>query len=182
MKLGSALTFFLVIFLFTSLALAEAMKIEPGLWEHTMKMTSQSGKMEEAMRQARQQLDSLPPAQRQMMEQMMAAQGIGFGADENSFRICTSAEEIARNELHLADENCTQEILERSGNTIRVRFVCDVDPPSQGEGSVTIVNSREYTGNAVINTEMDGKPEVFHVTQRAHWLSADCGDIRPAHR
>lgn len=159
-------------------AFAQPLNIEPGLWEHSMQMTSQSGQMEESMRQARQQLEALPPEQRQMMEQMMAAQGVAFGNDATSFRLCITAEDIARNELHLADENCTQEIVERSGNRIQVRFACAGDPPSRGEGSITIVNPKEYTGTAVIHTEMDGKPEKFNVEQKAYWISADCGNLR----
>ncbi|MDO3379876.1 DUF3617 domain-containing protein [Geoalkalibacter halelectricus] len=155
------------------------LKIEPGLWEHTVRMSSQSGQMEEMMREARRQLDALPPEQRQMMEQMMAAQGVSIGEDESTFRVCISEEDAARDQLHLADENCTQEILERSGNTLRVRFACDDDPPSHGEGEVTIVSSREYTGRAVIKTDVDGSPETINVRQTARWLSSDCGNLRP---
>ena len=157
---------------------AQPLNIEPGLWEHSMQMTSQSGEMEEAMRQARRQLDALPPDQRQMMEQMMAAQGMSFGKDETSFRLCITAEDIARNELHLADENCTQQIVERTGNRIHVRFACSSDPPSRGEGSITILSPREYTGSAVIHTEMDGKPEKLNINQKARWISADCSNLR----
>ncbi len=157
---------------------AQPLNIEPGLWEHSMQMTSNSGQMEEAMRQARQQLDALPPAQRQMMEQMMAAQGVSFGKDETSFRLCITAADIADNKLHLADENCTQQIVERSGDRIHIRFSCAGDPPSSGEGNITIISPREYTGTAVIQTEMDGKPEEFNVNQKARWISADCGNLR----
>ena len=156
---------------------AQSLDIEPGLWEHTMKMTSQSGQMEEAMREARRQMDALPPAQRQMMEQMMADQGMRLGHDETSFQLCITAEDIARDELHLADENCTQQVIERTGDSIHVRFTCSGNPPSHGEGRVNIVNPRQYTGTAVINTEMDGQPEVFNINQQARWLSADCSQL-----
>jgi hypothetical protein len=170
---------FLLTFLFYSgQATAQSVNIEPGLWQHSMQMTSQSGQMEEAMREARQQMEAMPPAQRQMMEQMMAAQGMSFGKDETSFQLCITAEDIARNELHLADENCTQQIVERTGDRIHVRFACAGDPPSSGEGSVTILNPKEYNGSAVINTTVDGKPEVFNVNQKARWISADCGNLR----
>lgn len=178
MKKTLMLLFIMITTLVAHLAVAQSVNIEPGLWEHSMKMTSQSGQMEESMRQARQQLDALPPAQRQMMEQMMAAQGMAFGKDETSFRLCITAEDIARNELHLADEDCTQEIIERTGNRIHVRFACAGDPPSRGEGSVTIVNPKEYNGSAVIHTEVDGKPEEFNINQKARWMSADCGNLR----
>jgi len=165
-------------FISANQSFAQPLNIEPGLWQHSIQMTSQSGQMEETMRQARQQLEALPPAQRQMMEQMMAAQGMSFGKDETNFQLCITAEDIARNELHLADENCTQQIFERTGNRIHVRFACAGDPPSRGEGSINIVSPREYTGTAVIHTEMDGKPEMLNINQKARWISADCGDIR----
>jgi hypothetical protein len=177
MKQKLILLFLLMTAFSASQSFAQPLNIEPGLWQHSMQMTSQSGQMEEAMRQARQQLEALPPAQRQMMEQMMAAQGMAFGKDETSFRLCITAEDIARNELHLADENCTQQIVERTGNRIHVRFACAGDPPSRGEGNITIVNPREYTGTAVIHTEMDGKPEQFNINQKARWISADCSNL-----
>ncbi len=178
MKLKLILLFILLTACVACQSFAQSLNIKPGLWEHSMRMTSQSGQMEEAMRQARQQLDALPPAQRQMMEQMMTAQGMSFGKDETSFRLCITAEDIARNELHLADENCTQQIVERTGNRIHVRFTCAGDPPSRGEGTINIVSPEEYTGTAVIHTEVDGNPETFNVNQKARWISADCGDQR----
>ncbi|SDM12799.1 Protein of unknown function [Geoalkalibacter ferrihydriticus] len=182
MRSKLAIVFACAAVLFGSQVFAQNLKIDSGLWEHTLSMTSQSGQMEEMMREARRQLDSLPPEQRQMMEQMMAAQGISIGADESSFRVCLSEEEIARGELHLAEENCTQEVLERSGNTIRVRFTCDDEPPSHGEGEVTIVSRKEYIGNAVINTTIEGRPEVIDIDQRARWISSDCGNLQPVGR
>lgn len=168
----------LLVLIVPELSVAQRLNIEPGLWEHRMQMTSESGQMEDAMREARRQLEALPPAQRQMMEQMMAAQGMNFGDKETRFQLCVTAEDIARDQLHLADENCTQQVVERSGNSIHVRFTCNGDPPSRGEGRVTIVSPREYTGDAVITTEMDGQPETVNISQKARWLAADCGTLK----
>ena len=47
--------------------------IEPGLWQHSFSIKTASGELERAMQQLEQQLASMPAAQRQMMESMMAS-------------------------------------------------------------------------------------------------------------
>ena len=53
-------------------------RLLPGLWEHSMHMKDDSGKLSSAMQQLQKQLASMPAAQRQQMEKMMAAQGLDF--------------------------------------------------------------------------------------------------------
>ncbi|MDD2368707.1 MAG: DUF3617 family protein, partial [Sulfuricurvum sp.] len=44
--------------------------IRPGVWEYTSTIKSQSGEIEKSMAQMNQQMASLPPEQRKMMEKM----------------------------------------------------------------------------------------------------------------
>ncbi|BCR04470.1 hypothetical protein DESUT3_15390 [Desulfuromonas versatilis] len=163
-------------------ASADEQKILPGLWEHSFTMKSQSGQIENAMSQFQEQMAALPEDRRKLMEQMMAAQGVTLSPSGSTFRVCITEEDAARDTVPQMDGNCTQKIEERSGNTLRVSFDCAGDPPTRGEGEVTFISPKAYKGKAVIDTEVDGKPERMNIEQSGKWLAADCGDIQPRTR
>lgn len=166
----------LLIFIpFWGQALAQEPKILPGLWEHSYSMKTESGLVEGAMSQ----LANLAPEQRAMMEQMMAAQGISLGPSANTIRVCISKEDAERGEVPQMDSDCTQKILHRSANTIKVGFSCTGDPPTRGEGEITFLSPKAYTGKAVVQTTVQGVTEQMNIEQKGKWLSADCGDVKP---
>ena len=172
----------LALFPFARQGWSQDMKIRPGLWEHTFTMKSQSGEMESAMRQMQKELAGLPPEQRKMMEQMMAAQGVGIGPTGTTAKVCITEEDAARDFVPQNDDNCRQQVVKRTGNTIKIKFDCSGDPPSSGEGEVVLLNPKAYTGKATINTEVEGKPERMDISQAGKWLSDDCGNIKPSPR
>lgn len=159
-------------------ASAQSTKLKPGLWEHGYTMASKSGQTESAMAQMQQSMASLPPAQRKMMEDMMAKQGVGIGPKGNTVKLCLSKEEAERDSPPPAQDGCTQKS-QRSGNVWQVSFQCKGPPPSSGEGQVTLQNPGAYAGNFTIRTVNDGKPEQLQMSQTGKWLSADCGNLRP---
>lgn len=161
-------------------AQANAQEMRPGLWEYSFTMQSQSGELERSMREMQRQLENMPPEQRRMMEQMMADQGMQMGANTQTIRICVSEEQAARGFVPQQDgEDCTQEIVQRSGNTIQYRFNCPGNPPTRGEGELTLVSPTAFKGTAVVNTTVNGQPERMTLEQEGKWLSSDCGALRP---
>lgn len=162
-------------------AQAQTQKIKPGLWEHSVTMKSQSGQMEGAMAQAQAQLESLPPEQRKMVEQMMASRGVGMGTGgkPTALRVCISKEQAERDELP-SNERCRHESVQRSGNTVKMKFSCDSNPPTSGEGEFTMKSPTAYSGKAVVNTYVQGKPEKMSMEMTGSWLGADCGSVQPA--
>lgn len=150
-------------------------KILPGLWEHSYSIKTESGLVEGAMSQ----LANLAPEQKAMMEQMMAAQGISLGPSGNTIRVCISKEDAERGEVPQMDSDCTQKILHRSANTLKVGFSCTSDPPTRGEGEITFISPKAYTGKAVVQTTVQGVTEQMNIEQQGKWLSADCGDVKP---
>lgn len=161
---------------------AQAQKMRPGLWEHSFTMKSQSGQMEKAMSEMHQQMAAMPPEQRKMMEQMMAQQGMGVGTPGKSVKVCITKEQAERDEIPQQEGNCTQQVVQRSGNTIKVKFSCAGNPPTSGEGEITFLSPTAYTGKTTVNTTVDGKPERMTMDQTGKWLSGDCGSIKPLRR
>ena len=161
-------------------ASAQLGKMQPGLWEQTMTMKSASGQMEAQMAQMQQQMANMPPEQRKMVEDMMAKQGVGMAAGRSpTIKMCISPEQAERAELPPQDGNCKQEMVERSGSTMRYRFSCTGNPPTSGEGEYTLSSPTTYSGRTTVLTQVQGKPEKMEMTQTGRWLGADCGAIKP---
>lgn len=164
---------------FASATVQAQTRMRPGLWEHSYTMKSQSGQMEKAMAEMQQQMASMPPEQRKMMEQMMAKQGMGMGAQGKSIKMCITKEQAERDELPRQEGNCTQQIVQRTGNTVKMKFSCSGNPPTSGESEVTFSSPNAYTGRSIVTTTIDGKPDRMTMEQSGKWLSADCGNIKP---
>lgn len=163
-------------------ASAWSQKLAPGLWEQSMTMKSASGQIEQQMSQMQREMAKLPPDQRKMMEQMMGSRGVGMGAgpgQPTTVRVCVTPEQAARDELPQHDGRCKQTAMERSGNKLRFRFACSGEPPTSGEGEYTFESSKAHSGNVVINTAVQGRPERMEMQTRGRWLAADCGAIKP---
>jgi hypothetical protein len=160
---------------------ASAQDLKPGLWQVTSKMTSAGGEMEKAAAEMQQQMASMPPEQRRMMEEMMAKQGVKLGAGgpgEMVTKLCMTKEMVERNELPAQQGNCKNVTQPRSGNTVKMTFVC-TDPASSGEGQYTIVNPEAYTTKLVVRSTAQGKPETTNIDAAGKWLTADCGNVKP---
>jgi hypothetical protein len=161
---------------------AHAQKLAPGLWENTstMKMQAADGRSADAMAGMQQKLASMPPEQRKMVEEMMAKQGVGMGAKPNTVRVCISPEQASRSDMPPDDGRCKREALERTGNTMRVRFTCDGPPAATGEGTYTLLSDKSYTSAMKVTTS-GGKHGggTMEMTGSARWVSADCGTLKP---
>lgn len=159
---------------------AQTQKLAAGLWENSTKMniSSAAGGTQEAMARMQKEMAAMPPEQRKMVQDMMAKQGVGMGAQPNSVRVCVSAEQAEKGTLP-QDGRCTQESLQRSGNTLRMKFSCQGPPPSSGEGEYTFSSDKAYSGRMKVNTSVKGQPASMDMEVSGRWISADCGTLKP---
>lgn len=162
---------------------ASAQTMKPGLWEHSFTMKSQSGKMEQGMAELQKQIAAMPPEKRKQMEQMMAQQGVGMTpGGGHVVRICMTQQDVDMDQLP-AQEGCTQKVDRVGANTVKVAFQCKGgkgQPPSSGEGTVTIESPTAYSGkHRFKTTQENGRPEQIDMVQKGRWLGADCGQVKP---
>jgi len=157
-----------------------AAMMRPGLWEHASAVKTQSGEMEESMRQMQQQMAAMPPEQRKMMESMMGSQGVSVTPKGSSVKTCVTPKEVELSTIPKTDPNCTQKITKQSGNTVSFTFNCKGQNPSSGEGTYTFQNSKAYTGKMTVRTKTGGKSETIQMNQSGKWVSDDCGKIKSA--
>jgi hypothetical protein len=151
-------------------------ELKPGLWEYSFDIESKSGQIEAAMEQMKKMLESLPPEQRQMIEQQMASRGIGFDLESYTAQTCMTAEQVKAGKLPQPSDDCTQEVLEQSEDGYKVRFTCD---GTTGEGEIRLLSDKEYEGKVTIDTTMNGQPEQIIASQSGAWVSDDCGSVKP---
>jgi len=160
---------------------AFAQSTKPGLWEIQTRVGG-NPQIDQAMAQMQQQMASMPPAQRKMMEDMMAQQGVNIGAGKDggmAVKVCITPEMAARQELPTQTEgDCKTQLGARTGNTMKVSFIC-TNPPSSGEGTYTFRGDTGYDMAMRVKTVDEGKPMNATMDGTGRWLSADCGKVRP---
>ena len=157
--------------------------VSPGLWEQRFALKSGSAEVTAAMAQMQQQLAAMPPAQRQQMEQMLAAQGIslpsaGGGGPGVQLRFCLTPEQAAKNELPPPDDRCTHSITERTPTLLRMRIECPADK-TRGEGEFRFESPRAYAGRFKVQREDAGKQQTLEMELQARWVGDDCGNLKP---
>jgi hypothetical protein len=158
---------------------AHAQRLAPGLWEQSMTM---GGAAAGPMAQMQKEMAKMSPEQRKQMEAMMASQGMGVGMGAGqplTVKMCLTAEQVARDEMPQQDKNCRQTSTQRSGNTVRFKFVCEGEPRISGEGEFTSTGNKAHSGRMVMDTQRGGKTERTEMQMAGRWLGADCGTIKP---
>jgi uncharacterized protein YneF (UPF0154 family) len=160
---------------------AAAQNMKPGLWEVTNKMGG-SHQMDQSMAQMQQQMASMPPDQRKMVEEMMAKQGVKMGqagaGGATVAKVCMTKEMVEKNDLPSQQGDCRTTAQARSGNTTKFAVAC-TNPPSTGEGQITFAGPEAYSTKMVINSQVNGKPEKLTMDGGGKWLGPDCGNIKP---
>jgi hypothetical protein len=160
---------------------ASAQDLKPGLWEISSAMKSASGEMEKAAAEMQAQMADLPPEQRAMMEGMMAKQGVKMGGGAPgamTVKTCLTPEMVARNEFPAQAGKCKTTTQPRTGNVLKMTFVC-TDPPSSGDGVYTFVSPEAFTSKTTVRTTTRGTAETLNMDAKGSWLGADCGGVKP---
>jgi hypothetical protein len=163
----------------TTTVQAVTLDMEPGLWEHKFTISSDDNALQKQMEEVQKQLASMPPAQRKMMEDIMASQGIGISANGASVKLCMTREQIERGQLPQQDKNCTQEVTENGKGNYSMNFSCSGSPAMSGTGSMRFSDRKNYTGETVLTETGEGQSRVMTMSQVGTWLSGDCGNIKP---
>lgn len=166
-----------------SCAWVGAQTLKPGLWEISNKMQSDSGEMEKAMADMQKQMAAMPADQRKMMQDMMTKQGVGVAPGSGagmamSAKICMTKEMAERNELPRQDGDCKQTVSARTGNSMKVSFVC-TKPPSSGDGQVTFNSPESYSMHMNMTSSAQGRPTKMTMDSTGRWLASDCGNVKP---
>lgn len=160
---------------------ANAQSMKPGLWEVTSKMGG-NPEMDKAMAQMQQQMASMPPEQRKMMEDMLAKQGVGgMGASAGGFstRMCITKEMADRNQMPVQQQgDCKTTISDKTATGMKMAFTC-TNPPSSGEGQFSFTSDSAYSMKMKVNSNVQGKAQTTTMDGAGKFVAADCGSVKP---
>lgn len=160
---------------------AQAQSTKPGLWEVSSKMEAPANsELAKQMAEAQKQMANMPAAQRKMMEEMMAKQGVSvnFGAGGvTTVKVCMTAD-MAKLPPVEQQKDCSYQYPPRSGNSQRFSFQCK-QPQSSGEGEIVFKGTDDYEGKMNITTTEKGKKETVSMRTTGKFLGSNCGAIKP---
>jgi Protein of unknown function (DUF3617) len=160
---------------------AHAQSTKSGLWEISTKVDGSSNpELTKQMAEAQKQMANMPPAQRKMMEEMMAKQGMNMsmkGDGSTVVKLCITPE-MANRPPVAQQKNCTYSSPSRSGNTQRVSFQC-TQPVSSGEGEINFKDAENYDGKMKVTASDKGRTETIYMSTSGKFLGSDCGAVKP---
>jgi len=154
-----------------------AQVIQPGLWEVSPTKMEVAGQPMPDMQELMQQMQSMPPEQRQMVEEMLAKQGVALG--NKGVRMCLTPEQVKAENIPIQNEQggCTNEITERGAKRWVFRFTC---PNGSGVGETLFNSDREFVTRIQGQNQIPGQEaEESNMEYVSRWISADCADVPP---
>ena len=151
----------------------------PGLWEHSFKMKSQDAETDKALADMQKQMAAMAPEQRKQIEQMMSSRGMSMGAQGTVLKVCVTKDDVARKAEPQFREGCTQQVVQRTASSMKVKFECPQPQPMSGEGEMSFTSDKAYTGKSTVTSQANGKAQQMTIEMAGKWLAADCGDVKP---
>ena len=155
-----------------SVALAQTPPIKPGLWE----VRSERQIDGKSAAPPDHSLNDLKPEVRARVEAMMKQKGMAAGSDGAS-RVCFTKNSIDAGRWQNSAA-CQTDYSTRSASAWKWRSVC----PASGttvDGEASFVNAENYTVSTTSTHSFRGDTKTTQTTIKAHWLGADCGDLKP---
>lgn len=144
----------------------------PGLWTMSTVMSMQMGGMPAAM----------TPAQMARMKKMGVKMPMAGQPVETKMCVTPQdAEAFGSHHYSSADAGCHQTSITRTGNHIHTIVSCNGRMQGQGTADVTLTDDAHYKTTFTFNGTSHGRPVNMKIDTSAHWLSGDCGNIKPFH-
>jgi hypothetical protein len=109
----------------------------------------------------------------------MASRGVKMGAQGTSMKFCLTKEQAAKPAEPRMTGDCTQSEVQRSGNTMKYKFACTRPQQIAGDGQVSYVSDKAYSGRSNVTTLVNGQPQQMSMEMTGKWLGADCGEVKP---
>jgi Protein of unknown function (DUF3617) len=160
---------------------AHGAALKPGLWEMTSKVAAANPETMAALAQAQQHVATLPPEQRQAIDQMLARHGVTMQLAEGGgvkVNFCLTKEQAANPRLPSGQPGqCTTTQTPVPGG-LNIAFKCS-KPPSSGSGQVIFEGDSGYSMRMNVDSTVQGQAQNMTVESAGRWVAADCGSVQP---
>lgn len=153
----------------------QAQNVQAGLWEveHDFQLRDRP-ELNAQIAQIRGLLKEVPPQMKGMLEQQMAALGLGLGSATN-LRVCLTPKDVQGELIRegRTEGNCTMTQVNRQGNTWSGRVTC-TDPAGHGDFVARLLTPTHYTTEAKVQSEQYGR---IDLKADARYVARDCGSL-----
>ena len=153
-------------------ASAQTPPVKPGLWE-VKSEGNVDGKKAPA---AADRLQGLSPAVRAQVEAAMKEKGISMGAGGVT-RICFNRDSMDPARLGAA-ASCKTEYGTRSSSSWKWHSVC-AQPEMTIDGEAIFADPENFSVHTTTTMKRQDEMKTSQRATQAHWLGADCGDLKP---
>jgi hypothetical protein len=157
----------------------QAFDAKTGLWETTTttEMSGMTG-MPAMPQISEEQLSKMPPQQRAQIEAMMKSRA---GAPRTSTgKTCLTKDSFKQALAMGQNENCTKKVVTSSSTMQNIHMECTQGKMTMaGDLVIERVDSEHAKGSMVMKASGD-QPMNMKMSFTTKWLSADCGDVKPA--
>jgi hypothetical protein len=155
-------------------ALADPLAVNPGLWEFTLEM----GGAAIAPPLPADELAKMTPAQQDMLKKAMAA-----ATAPRTIRRCITQAMLDKGLAQSMQnaKNCTVVTVSATSRSAEYQITC-AGAHTSSSGTLKLDASDAQTVGSVMDgsfTLQGGAPQPMHATGHGHWLTADCGDVKP---
>ena len=156
--------------------------VKLGLWETAVKTETPGMPMMSSMPNIPEEaLAKMPPERRAQLEAMMKARGAG-GPGAITTKSCMTRESLNRGmAFGQGDKSCTYNVLSSSSSKQVVHMDCTRETTKvAGDMTVERVDAEHVKGATVMKSTGGERSVEMHMSFETKWLSADCGDVKPA--
>jgi Protein of unknown function (DUF3617) len=139
-----------------------------GLWSVTTQMSGMP------------QMPQLTPEQMQQMQAMGVHMPHSNPHGVTSQYCMTEAEANSDSPPPSMQKQCKVSNLHVTGNTMNADMTCNGRMHGHGHMTMTYDNPEHYSGQVSFAGEVEGQPSNVTDSFDGHWVSADCGSVKPA--
>jgi hypothetical protein len=148
--------------------------MKPGLWQVQIESEANGQKAPDMS----ERMKNMSPETRKKMEAAMKERGMEAG-DMGGRKTCYDRATIERGHWGEQPNGCKVDYSSRTTSSWKWHSSCP-QIGYEGDGEATFTNSEKYVVKSSGVITSGGKAKTTTTTVTAHWLAADCGDIKPA--
>jgi hypothetical protein len=170
-----------LIFLSAVTSCAADLDIKVGLWETTTTMQMAGLPNIPAAQVSEEALAKMPPEQRARIEAMMKSR-VGGGTSPIVSKSCITRDSLAGGSAFSRQQNnCTSKVVTSTAAKQQVHVECDQQGTKMaGDLTVDRIDAEHTKGQMVMKGNVQSRPIETKMSFETKWLSAECGDVKPA--
>lgn len=175
--------------------------MKAGLWQNSIKFEGgaqgqlaalQKDQADSIIGDMQEQLKNMPPEQRKMMEDALAAskaqagqlpeyqnEHMSLSKDGVVTKDCITQAEIDKGWVPESEDGCKSTVTAVGKNKFKLHQVCEGEGASSMDAEVEFSSTTKFTGTGTAVQNFNGQRYTMPVALEGKWLASECGAIKP---